>query len=768
MKRDSLVSTTLAGRYRIDALLGEGGMGRVYAGEHVLMRKRVAVKVLHRELTSVPEVVARFEREAMAAANIDHSNVAAATDFGKLEDGSVYLVLEYVEGESLRDVIAQGPLAIERAIRIARQIASALGAAHALDIVHRDLKPENVMLVTRAGDNDFVKVLDFGIAKVPMGEPKLAEGKPITRAGMIFGTPEYMAPEQALGQQVDGRADLYSLGVILFEMLAGRRPFSSATGVGILGQQLSKQPPSIAERSAGVVVPPAVEQVVHKLLARDLDDRYEKAADAVTALDGLLGMAAAPGPRLFTQLSGSPTAVLGSTANSGGASNPLGPARPRESIRPGLGAGFGSYADGTLDESESSPAIEPPHQPAGGSVVDQATWPAPPPETNDRSPGAVVIPPPAALPSVGLAPPPPEAVVIPPPAALPPVGVAPPSRLDGKWWGEAVGATRARVRRAWDAGRDWAHRTRPKLVMAASQTRDALERALAASTAFVDRHRGRLPAPLAKIPALAFLGAAGFLVVTGLLGFVIVVAVGSRATAERSRAAARASASAASSVRPSASAAPLAEEIARARVEGAGGLEGLVAKYPSSAAVLLELAQAYLREKRHTDAVGAAQRALSRDPTYNQNTELARTLWHLAQPPESTDAAFTLLAGPMGSKGADIVYDLAVTAGVRKEVKQRADDFLKSPRFAEQASPALKVAVGLRAATYCEKAHGLLSEAQSSGDERALKVLRRYEATTGCGRRGKRDCNPCMRRDTQLREATRAIEQRTKGGGDAK
>ena len=241
---DSRVGTVLAERYRIDSLLGEGGMGRVYAAEHVLMRKRLAVKVLHRELTTVPEVVARFEREAMAAANIDHPNVAAATDFGKLVDGAVFLVLEYVQGRNLRDEIAAGPLSLERALHIGRQIASALASAHALDIVHRDLKPENVMLVEKAADPDFVKVLDFGIAKVPIGETQDgASGKPITKVGMVFGTPEYMAPEQALGQAVDGRADLYALGVILYEMLAGLRPFSSKSQVGILGQQLSKPPP---------------------------------------------------------------------------------------------------------------------------------------------------------------------------------------------------------------------------------------------------------------------------------------------------------------------------------------------------------------------------------------------------------------------------------------------------------------------------------------------------------------------------------------------
>src|SRR5437868_3956941 len=151
---DPRVGTVLADRYRIDALIGEGGMGKVYAAEHVLMRKRVAVKMLHRELTSVPEIMARFEREAMAAANIEHPNVAAATDFGKLADGAVFLVLEHVQGKSLRDEVAQGPFLVDRALYITRQIAAALAAAHAQGIVHRDLKPENVMLVDKGGEPD--------------------------------------------------------------------------------------------------------------------------------------------------------------------------------------------------------------------------------------------------------------------------------------------------------------------------------------------------------------------------------------------------------------------------------------------------------------------------------------------------------------------------------------------------------------------------------------------------------------------------------------
>src|ERR1019366_1295032 len=283
-----LIGMTLSGRYLIERLIGEGGMGAVYQAEHTHMRKRLAVKVLHPEMSRLPEVVARFEREAMAAAHIDHPNVAAATDFGKLEDGSFFLVLEYVEGRSLRDVIADGPLELGRAIHVARQIASALGRAHALGIVHRDLKPENVMLVTRDGDPDFAKVLDFGIAKVPIGAiagDTTQPGPALTQLGMVYGTPEYMAPEQALGQEVDARADLYALGAIMFEMIAGTRPFEHESKVTLLGMHVTAPIPKMAERAPAANVPPVIEGIVSRLLAKEASARFADSKDLVDALD---------------------------------------------------------------------------------------------------------------------------------------------------------------------------------------------------------------------------------------------------------------------------------------------------------------------------------------------------------------------------------------------------------------------------------------------------------------------------------------------------
>ena len=265
-------------------------MGAVYHAEHTHMRKRLAVKVLHPEMSRLPEVVARFEREAMAAAHIEHPNVAAATDFGKLEDGSFFLVLEYVEGRSLRDVIADGPLELARALHIARQIASALGRAHALGIVHRDLKPENVMLVARDGDPDFVKVLDFGIAKVPVGElvgESQGPGQVLTQLGMVYGTPEYMAPEQALGQTVDARADLYALGVIMFEMLAGVRPFEHESKVTLLGMHVTAPIPRDARRAPDANVPARGRGDRHAPPREgSRRHRFDDAKDLADALDG--------------------------------------------------------------------------------------------------------------------------------------------------------------------------------------------------------------------------------------------------------------------------------------------------------------------------------------------------------------------------------------------------------------------------------------------------------------------------------------------------
>jgi eukaryotic-like serine/threonine-protein kinase len=290
------VGDLVSERYRIEALLGEGAMGAVYRVEHVHMRKRYALKVLLPDASESEEIRARFEREALAAAHIDHPNVVAATDFGRTERGDFFLVLEYVEGRSLREVVEGGPLDVARVSHIAAQIGRALAKAHGLGIVHRDLKPENVMLVTRPGEAELVKVLDFGIAKVPIGMGSGGGGQALTRMGAIFGTPEYMAPEQAVGDVADARADLYSLGIVLYELLTGVRPFDADDLGVLLSQHVHAPVPPMSARAPGVGVPPAVEAVVRRLLEKSASDRYATAREATSALEAAALEAAAQEP----------------------------------------------------------------------------------------------------------------------------------------------------------------------------------------------------------------------------------------------------------------------------------------------------------------------------------------------------------------------------------------------------------------------------------------------------------------------------------------
>jgi tRNA A-37 threonylcarbamoyl transferase component Bud32 len=272
--------TVIAGRYRVERVLGTGGMGTVYRAEHVHMRKTVALKLLHRELASVNEVVARFEREAIAAARIEHPNVVAASDFGKLEDGSFYLVLEYIDGKSLRELIAGGPLPTERVVDIARQTALALNAAHGAEIVHRDLKPDNVMLLPEPDGTSRVKVLDFGIARVSL--PNVPDATHLTRVGVVMGTVAYMSPEQATGQAVDGRSDLYSLGVMMYEMIAGRQPFQAELPSQVLARQLVEPPPPLPGST-----PPGLAALVMDLLAKAPGDRPATAREVLARLTKL-------------------------------------------------------------------------------------------------------------------------------------------------------------------------------------------------------------------------------------------------------------------------------------------------------------------------------------------------------------------------------------------------------------------------------------------------------------------------------------------------
>ena len=224
---EKYLGSVINDRYKIIKLVGTGGMGSVYLAEHEILRKKVALKILHYEQSKRKDTVERFKREAIAASNIGQDNIVDVTDFGYTEEGNAYFVMEYVEGRSLADVMKeQRVLPLEFAVAVASQIAVALYAAHGKGIIHRDLKPENILLTTKDGNYPFVKIVDFGISKILQDEVKPEERlRTLTKSGAIFGTPEYMSPEQAAGNSVEPASDIYSLGVIMYEMLTGRLPF---------------------------------------------------------------------------------------------------------------------------------------------------------------------------------------------------------------------------------------------------------------------------------------------------------------------------------------------------------------------------------------------------------------------------------------------------------------------------------------------------------------------------------------------------------------
>lgn len=270
-------------------------MGTVYSGEHVYIGKKVAVKVLHPEFAKYEDAVKRFLREARAASSINHPNIVDVTDFGPMPDGGVYFVMEALTGTSLEDLIEQsGALPLHRGLNVANQMALALAAAHEKGIVHRDLKPDNIMLIRKPGrrdlyrqvdeaghqrvvvereeEYDFVKILDFGIAKV-IGPEQAAPSK--TLAGAVFGTPEYMSPEAARGIEVDFRSDIYSLGVILYDMLCGRPPFEATAAADVLAMQIRDTPPSPRSVAPQYEITESVEDLIYRCMAKNPDQRFQ-------------------------------------------------------------------------------------------------------------------------------------------------------------------------------------------------------------------------------------------------------------------------------------------------------------------------------------------------------------------------------------------------------------------------------------------------------------------------------------------------------------
>jgi eukaryotic-like serine/threonine-protein kinase len=633
-----LLGQVISGRYRVDELAGEGGMGAVYRAENLATRSRVAIKVLNPEMLGNAEAVARFEREAAALGRIVHPNIAAARDVGRLQDGSCFLVLDYLEGEDLRALINRGPLPPARALHVARQIALGLDAVHAIGIVHRDLKPENVMLVREGAASDVVKVLDFGIAKVPAAhEAGRHPGRaPLTQAGVAYGTPEYMAPEQALSGNVDARADLYAVGVMLYEMLSGRRPFDAMDRAELTRLVTTTPPPPLAARVPGGLAP-AIEALVTRLLQKEAQSRFNGARDVVMAIDGLALPAAAP-----------VSAIRSSQATLAARPLPVA-AVSRQASAPTIAVGRGSIASAPRASLTS-----------GEGQLDQmiATLPAP---------------------------------------------------------------------------------------------------------------LRNVPAPLRSVPVPALLSWIGLLGITAIVLFAVSMRSPktldaledmSPAIGAGSSSSSRGSARGADEPPPAPTTAPAAD-LDAARAEGLVALGPLAQKFPSDPAVLKALMLAHASDKAgYSAAVGVARRLLEVAPSATTDEDVRRVLLLAANGPIDVAAqAFDLISTKMGSVGPDLLFELVTTTATAKYPKERAAKQLDDPAVRALASPALLIALDLRAALPCAR-KPLLSRARDTGDARSLSYLKQVAPTTGCGffRRG--DCYDCLGNRAELKEAISAIEAR--------
>jgi serine/threonine-protein kinase len=395
------------GNYVVKQKIGEGGMGFVFLAEHPLIGRRMAIKVIHPTYASNAEAVSRFFTEAQAVNKIGHQNIVDVTDFGQTPDGECYFVMEFLSGHALSDLLKQGLPNLQIAFHIASQIADALSASHEAGILHRDLKPDNVYLIGRGADRNFVKVLDFGLAKLTTGDAKASHK---TRAGTVMGTPYYMAPEQCAGKpDIDGRADIYALGVILFEMVTGQVPFSGEGYGEVIVKHMTSPVPSVRQLNPNC--PDWVETLIMGMLAKEPGTRYQTMAQvrdliltgmqtgSLTATPGQATVAMQPlgsapsYPRMGSSIPGvvaNPISTLGLSA---GESSVIPPKPKRTGIMIvggalALGAAAGIFFavnGGSKKASSAEPAAAP--QPDPTQSV--AAAPAPPP--TPTAPTRIVI-----------------------------------------------------------------------------------------------------------------------------------------------------------------------------------------------------------------------------------------------------------------------------------------------------------------------------------------------------------------------------------------
>jgi serine/threonine-protein kinase len=290
--QDPLIGHLVTGRYRVVKPLGEGGMGQVYLAIHEAIEKQVALKVLKPEYSAKEDIITRFQQEAISASRIKHPNVLEVFDFGTLDNGCAFLAMEFLQGNDVADELMRtGYLETSRALRIMLQVCRALAAAHRAGVVHRDMKPDNIFLLRTADGEEIVKIVDFGIAQLRNTEEEAAKSnnKPqrrLTKTGMIFGTPEYMAPEQAAGKKADQRVDVYACGIILFEMLTGAVPFTGDSFMAVLAAHLNDPAPSMMEFRPDLSISRELHEVVRRMLEKKPDARFQSMSELSNALLG--------------------------------------------------------------------------------------------------------------------------------------------------------------------------------------------------------------------------------------------------------------------------------------------------------------------------------------------------------------------------------------------------------------------------------------------------------------------------------------------------
>ncbi|MBL9003091.1 MAG: serine/threonine protein kinase [Myxococcales bacterium] len=737
-----LIGTTVAGRYKVQQLIGEGGMGAVFLVEHNVIRKRLALKVLNREMMRNPEMVARFEREALAAAHIDHPNVVAATDSGRTDDGALFVVLEYIDGKSLRDRLNHGPLPAPAALHIAKQIASALLRAHGLGIIHRDLKPENIMLVLRDGDGNFVKVLDFGLAKLSVsalldGESDhgVRRSEILTRYGAVFGTPAYMAPEQAAGGEVDGRTDLYALGVVLYEMLSGVLPFDGDDSAALLRMHVVAKVPTMKERAPHIKIPPALEALVMRLLEKKPESRIQSAKLLLEALDTLItaeGLKYDPSQSLPSPTSTGRSVVVGrgagnehptkvapedyeqkSAAAFTNAETKLDP-NPDPSNAGSISAALKELSASATRETEAAPAI-------GGKEAsgDKAADGSGPPKL--RMPSVV---------DLSLIKP----ENAPNPALLTP---APPPTLGERVKdasGEAVGWWRAK---GWPMLREksqqgWAF---------------TKENAPIYWGKLLDFVRGKLPEKHRDMSQVVLsLIVAAVLALPVIILLLVMMSGGSDAPSNSAMAGFASD-----------------SEMEKGLKDGAGSLEKLATRYPQDSRIYRALARTHAERKNYAGALRAIGTLSRLDPAMASDDQMLQVVTEAALQPETADAALAMLETGLGDRGVGALSDLADRTTMEPWRSKFFASLQKGNVRALATEPTI-ILLDLRGAARCEDKRNLLRRAATQGDLRTLNYLQQLQVPTGCGPGGQNDCWPCLRKGTALQATIDQLQKRLSGG----